>query len=169
MAIEKTKSDLSWEIYKFVRGGFPSRFEQPKSVVKSKTILNKLCEAGSELWLDTGSLSEAREFWTREFTALTTNNTLLNKEIQTGRYDMLIIEAARLLAEYPQISAREKMLEIVFVLNSWRGMRLALKFDAYVSVEEHTDIANDIDQTVEYANRYYAICPQRFTIKIRRM
>ena len=33
-------------------------------------------------------------------------------------------------------------------------------------MEEHTALSDDIDQAVDYARRYYAICPERFIIKI---
>jgi transaldolase len=36
----------------------------------------------------------------------------------------------------------------------------------FVSVEEHTDLANDVARAVEYARRYHAICPKRFIVKI---
>jgi transaldolase len=49
---------------------------------------------GSELWLDTGDITAAGALWTGEFSALTTNNTLLNKEIQTGVYDASTINAS---------------------------------------------------------------------------
>jgi transaldolase len=39
-------------------------------------------------------------------------------------------------------------------------------FGARVSVELHPALADDIDQTVHYAERYYAVCPERFIIKI---
>ena len=104
--------------------------------------------------------------WTREFTALTTNNTLLNKEVQTGTYDDLISEAADLLSGFEDLTEREVMLEIAFILNATHGLRLVEQFDAYVSVEEHTDLANDVERAVEYARRYYAICPERFYVKI---
>lgn len=48
-------------------------------------------QIGTELWLDTGSIADIEKCWTREFSALTTNNTLLNKEVQTGQYDILIL------------------------------------------------------------------------------
>jgi len=166
MAIKKTHSDLRWEIFKFIRGSFPPSFGKSKDQFKSTGIWQKLRETGSELWLDTGSISETKEHWTKEFSALTTNNTLLNKEIKTGWYDMLITEAARILTEYPQMSTQERKLEIAFILNAWHGLRLVHKFDAYVSVEEHTDLAYDVDLAIEYAQRYYEICPQRFIIKI---
>src|SRR6266571_882045 len=40
---------------------------------------DKLRSVGTDLWLDTGNLEEARSLWTREFTSLTTNNTLANQ------------------------------------------------------------------------------------------
>ncbi len=61
---------------------------------------------------------------------------------------------------------KKKMLEIAFILNAWHALRLVEKFDAYVSVEEHTSLAHDPERAVDYAKRFYAICPQRFIIKI---
>jgi transaldolase len=46
----------------------------------------------TRLWLDTGDIDEAKKLWCSEFEALTTNNTLLNKEIQKGIYDGLVHE-----------------------------------------------------------------------------
>ena len=104
--------------------------------------------------------------WTQEFSALTTNNTLLNKEVQTGRYNSLVSKAAQILAAYPQLTEQERMLEFAFILNAWHALRLVEKFDAYVSVEEHTALANDVEQAIDYAKRFYAVCPERFIIKI---
>src|SRR5947208_16089147 len=56
-----------------------------------------LRDLGTALWLDTGDLEEARSLWTRQYSNLTTNNTLVNKEVQKGTYDALIPEAARAL------------------------------------------------------------------------
>ena len=55
---------------------------------------------------------------------------------------------------------------MAFILNATHGLRLVERFDAHVSVEEHTDLAHDLEQSVEYARRYYAICPERFYVKI---
>jgi transaldolase len=55
---------------------------------------------------------------------------------------------------------------MAFILNATHALRLVEQFDAYVSVEEHTDLAHDLEQSVEYARRYYAICPERFYVKI---
>jgi transaldolase len=40
------------------------------------------------------------------------------------------------------------------------------RFDAFVSVELHTDLAADVERTVAYGKRYFAICPERFYVKV---
>lgn len=60
---------------------------------------------GTELWLDTGDIDAAAGLWTREFTALTTNNTLLNKEVQKGIYDGVIQDPAGSSTTAPGTSA----------------------------------------------------------------
>ena len=121
---------------------------------------------GSELWFDTGDLAGAEKLWTREFSALTTNNTLLNKEVQTGYYDEFIQQARTVLAAFPDLDERTFRLEMAFVLNARHALRLVERFDAYVSVEEHTDLAHDVDLAVAYALRYHRVCPERFIVKI---
>lgn len=160
------KSDVSREIHDFVKGTFSPHFGQLNGSFKTDPIWRRLCKLDSELWLDTGSIADAQGLWTQEFSGLTTNNTLLNKEVQTGRYDSLICEAAGILAEFPELSEQERMLEITFILNAWHALRLVEKFDAYVSVEEHTALAHDVERATDYARRYYATCPERFIIKI---
>ncbi len=166
MNTNKSKSDLSRDIHDFVKDGFQPRFGQLRDGFKTNPLWCRLCELGSELWLDTGSISDSEKLWTQEFSALTTNNTLLNREVQTGRYDSLILQAAHLLNEYPQLTEHQRMLEIAFILNARHALKLVEKFDAYVSVEEHTALAHDVDQAVNCARRYHAICPERFIIKI---
>jgi transaldolase len=166
MGAKKTESDINWEIHEFVTAGFKPHFGRLKQTFRTDPLWSRLRELGSELWLDTGSIEDAQKFWTQEFSALTTNNTLLNKEVQTGRYDSLIAEANQMLTASGEISEEERMLEIAFILNAWHGLRLVEKFDAYVSVEEHTILAHDPKRAVDYAKRFYAICPQRFIIKI---
>jgi len=166
MRAEKNQSDISRKVHAFVTKGFSHRFGQLKERFGKNPLWGRLRQIGSELWLDTGSIDDAHRFWTQEFSALTTNNTLLNKEIQTGRYDSLVAEAARMLGGRPLLSPHQQMLEIAFILNAWHGLRLVKEFDAYVSVEEHTDLADDVQSAVDYARRYYDICPQRFIIKI---
>lgn len=179
MDIEKSKSRLLRDVQEFVKRDFSPRFNQLKEGFKTDPLWSRFCELGSELWLDTGSIEDAQQLWAQEFSALTTNNTLLNKEVQTGQYDSLISEASQMLTAYPELLEHQSQgtalnglkptfggLELAFILNAYHGLRLVEKFDAYVSVEEHTAIAHDLEQAVDYARRFYAICPERFIIKI---
>ncbi len=118
---------------------------------------------GTELWLDTGDMDAAESLWIDEFTALTTNNTLLNNEIQKGIYDELIQKAGELLTD---LSMEERIMEIAFILNAHHGLNLVHRFGGYVSVELHTASARDIAMTLHYARRFHKISPDRFIIKI---
>ena len=158
---------LSEIVHAFVREGFTHRFGEPKIRGKTDPEWLKLREAGSRLWLDTGDIDEATKLWAAEFDALTTNNTLLNKEIQKGIYDDLVAKAARIVLDAaPKISQQDLILEIAFILNAHHALRLVDKFDAFVSVELHTDLAGDVARTVAYGKRYFAICPERFYVKV---
>lgn len=147
-------------IHDFVR-----RSCQPKPAAPAPADAEwaKLHATGSRLWLDTGDIDEAGKLWNSSFDALTTNNTLLNKEIQKGIYDKLMAEAAGILGN---LDPQTKVLEIAFILNAHHALRLVERFDAYVSVELHTDLSNDVARTVAYGKRYFAICPERFIVKV---
>ncbi len=122
--------------------------------------------AGTEPWLDTGDMDEAARLWSHEFTALTTNNSLLNKEIQKGLYDDWIPSAAAAVrADHPGIGVEELILEIAFALNARHGLRLVERFGAYVSVELHTDLAHDVERSLSYGRRYAALC-DKFIVKV---
>jgi transaldolase len=166
MKTTTTKSELHQNVHDLVTRDFSPHFDNRREEFGTNPIWARLRELGTELWLDSGSIDNIDKVWTREFTALTTNNTLLNREIQTGRYDSLIREASRALDQYTDLSKQEKILEITFILNARHGLRLVEKFDAYVSVEEHTDLAGDVEAAVDYGRRYHAICPERFIVKI---
>jgi transaldolase len=166
MCAVKTKSGLESQLRKFIKEDFSPHFNQLKTGFPTKPVWSKLSQVGSQLWLDSGNIGDIEKFWTQEFSAVTVNNTLLNKEIQSGRYDSLIPEIMNVLNSYPKLSEKQTILEINFVLNCWHGLRLVEKFDAYVSLEEHTDIAGDVEQAVDYAKRFYEICPERFFVKI---
>ncbi|MCL3780039.1 transaldolase [Prolixibacteraceae bacterium JC049] len=122
-----------------------------------------LSDCGTELWLDTGDMDEAEKNWTSEMTALTTNNTLINNEIQKGIYDDFIVEAKEIVKDLP---LKEQIVEIAFILNARHGLRLAQRFGGMVSVELHTDTAHDYDAIVDYGLRYHAICPTQFIVKV---
>ena len=119
---------------------------------------------GTTLWLDTGDLDEADELWCTEFSGLTTNNTLLNREVQKGTYDELVSEVWRELQG--TLERRQAVMELAFVLNAVHALRLVARFGCRVSVELHTNVANDVQATLEYARRYHAISPEKFIIKV---
>ncbi|MCY2924196.1 MAG: hypothetical protein NT031_01945, partial [Planctomycetota bacterium] len=147
----------------FVLQGFDAR--SPRPAAPTHPLWARMRQLGTELWLDTGSIKEAAELWTREFAALTTNNTLLNREVQSGAYDRLVVEADGLLQRYDLLPQRRK-LEMAFILNAYHALRLVERFDAKVSVEEHTDLAFDAQAAVAYGHRFHDICPSRFIVKL---
>lgn len=130
---------------------------------KADPFWQALRDTGTELWLDTGDIEEAEANWSGEMTALTTNNTLLNNEIQKGIYDVFISEAKHILYDLPLES---KIKEISFMLNARHGLRLATKFGGFVSVELHTDTAHDVKSIEYYGKRYHEICPDQFIVKV---
>ncbi len=152
---------------RLAREGFKAHFGKAGFKVPKGNHWKPLREAGTRLWLDTGDIDQAKQLWNDCFSALTTNNTLLNKEIQKGIYDEKIGVWAREFREAdPAITDQRLVLEIAFVLNAYHALRLVELFDANVSVELHTALANDVDATVEYGKRYYEICPERFYVKV---
>lgn len=130
---------------------------------KKDPFWESLTDTGTELWLDTGDMDEAEANWSAEMSALTTNNTLLNNEIQKGIYDIFITEAKSIVRDLPP---EERVKEIAFIVNARHGLRLALKFGGNVSVELHTDTAHDIKAIQYYGQRLHDICPEQFLIKV---
>jgi transaldolase len=130
---------------------------------KSDPFWQSLSDTGTELWLDTGDMEEAETNWSAEMAALTTNNSLLNNEIQKGIYDIFISEAKSVVRDLPQ---EERVKEIAFILNARHALRLASKFGGYVSVELHTDTAHDIKAIQNYGRRFHDICPEQFIVKV---
>lgn len=156
------KEQLLMELAQDVKN-VPSRVPPPDG----NAALEKLNQLGTQLWLDTGNLEEASKLWRKEMSALTTNNTLANQVVQTGVMDALISNAAKRIRDIePTVSEDELILDIVFVVNCQIAQRLVGAFDALVSVELHPAVAHDIDKTVRYAQRYYAVNPDRFIVKI---
>lgn len=130
---------------------------------KQDPFWESLRKTGTELWLDTGNMEEAEANWSAEMSALTTNNTLLNNEIQKGIYDVFISEAKSIVRDLP---LEEKVKEIAFIINARHGLRLASKFGGLVSVELHTDTAHDIKAIEYWGKRLHEICPDQFIIKV---
>jgi len=139
--------------------------EQP--VFQSDPIMARFKETGTELWVDTGNLEKAQSIWKTEFTALTTNNTLANQVVQTGVMDEVIGQTVFRLKEVaPGLSEEERVTEIGFVINCRIALRLVSSFKTRVSVELHPAMSRNIERTLDYARRYYRVCPKYFTIKI---
>jgi len=154
-------------VYEISRRGFTHEFGKPKIAVNHSAVWQRVHNLGTRLWLDTGDIDEAERLWCQQFEALTTNNTLLNKEVQKGIYDELVKSTISELKKTAcGIDQKQLVLEIAFVLNAYHGLRLVELFDAHVSVELHTDFGNNIELSVAYAKRYYQICPERFYIKV---
>jgi transaldolase len=120
-----------------------------------------------QLWLDTGDLEEAAALWSPQLGGLTTNNTLVNAEVQTGDFDDLIRRTgAELRTAAPGLAEEELVREVGFVVNSRVALRLVERFDVPVSVELHPALANDVEASVRFGRRYFAVCPERFLIKL---
>lgn len=130
---------------------------------KADPFWTSLRKTGTEIWIDTGDVKDAESNWSEEMSALTTNNTIINKEIQKGIYDNFIAEVSELVKDLPE---ENKVQEIAFILNARHGLLLASRFGGYVSVELHTDIAHDIEAIVKYGKRYHEICPDQFVVKV---
>jgi transaldolase len=163
----KPSPAVTQSLHEMIREGFQPRFGALRESFPASPLWAAVRATGTSIWLDTGDLDAARKLWTREMEGLTTNNTLLNAEIQKGIYDGAIPEVAnRVRAASPRISREELILEIAFALNALHGLKLVEAFDCKVSVELHTALADDLEATVAYARRYHAICPERFIVKI---
>ncbi len=133
----------------------------------SEELWQNMRAAGTSLWLDTGDVDAIRALWTQEFVALTTNNTLLNKEVQKGIYDGLVPDAAMAIRGADSNIGDDLLVqEIAFVLNAVHGLKLVSTFDADVSVELHTNRAFDPEASYQYGKRFFAICPERFIVKV---
>nr|WP_293181639.1 transaldolase family protein [Nannocystis sp.] len=139
------------------------RDRSQRIAARSSPFWSGLTETGTELWLDTGDIDAAGQLWCDEFSALTTNNTLLNKEVQKGTYDAFISETARQLTD---LDERQRVIEVAFVLNAVHALRLVDRFDSRVSVELHTAMADDVESAVFYGKRYFHLCPEHFIVKV---
>lgn len=164
MSITRT---IAQEIHSIVRADFHHEFGRAKTGLIDQPIWQAVRDTGTRLWLDTGDIDTACDLWCRQFQAVTTNNTLLNREVQKGIYDDLIGSVSAALRQFAyDMDEQQFLYELTFVLNARHALRLVEMLDANVSVELHTDFGNDVDMSVEYGRRYYAICPERFYVKV---
>jgi len=139
--------------------------DQP--VFQSDPTMARFKETGTELWVDTGDLEKAQSIWKSEFTALTTNNTLANQVVQTGVMDEVIHQTISRLNEVASgLTEEEQVTEVGFVINCRIALRLVRAFKTKVSIELHPSMSRNIGRTLDYARRYYRVCPEYFIVKI---
>ena len=139
--------------------------DQP--VFQSDPTMARFKETGTELWVDTGDLEKAQSIWKSEFTALTTNNTLANQVVQTGVMDEVIHQTISQLNEVASdLTEEERVTEVGFVINCRIALRLVRAFKTKVSIELHPSMSRNIERTLDYARRYYRVCPEYFIVKI---
>ena len=139
--------------------------DQP--VFQSDPTMARFKETGTELWVDTGDLEKAQSIWKSEFSALTTNNTLANQVVQTGVMDEVIHQTISRLNEVASsLTKEERVTEVGFVINCHIALRLVRAFKTKVSIELHPSMSRNIGRTLDYARRYYRVCPEYFIIKI---
>jgi len=139
--------------------------DQP--VFQSDPTMAQFKETGTELWIDTGDLEKAQSIWKSEFTALTTNNTLANQVVQTGVMDEVIHQTISRLNEVASgLTEEERVTEVGFVINCRIALRLVRAFKTKVSIELHPSMSRNIGRTLDYARRYYRVCPEYFIVKI---
>tara|TARA_R110002073_G_scaffold172563_12_gene329796 strand:+ start:6474 stop:7754 length:1281 start_codon:yes stop_codon:yes gene_type:complete len=117
----------------------------------------------TSLWLDSGDVDSIDSLWCQQFSGVTTNNTLLNNEVQNGAYDELVPQISKLVGNVPD---DVKVREIGFALNLCHALKLVQQFSCNVSVELHTDVAHDSEATMAYARRCHDLCPEFFIVKI---
>jgi len=161
-----TSAQLVETVKTLARQGFRARGAATDRDWEESTHWQELRQLGTRLWLDTGDLEGASQHWTAEFEALTTNNTLLNREVQKGIYDDFIAESLSSAGPLRDLDRRQRTIELALILNARHGLKLVERFDAWVSVELHTDLADDLEHTVWYGRRLFDIYPERFIIKV---
>jgi transaldolase len=138
-----------------------------RPVFQSDPTMARFKKTGTELWVDTGDLEKAQSVWKSEFTALTTNNTLANQVVQTGVMDEVIHQTISRLNEVgSDLTEEERVTEVGFVINCRIALRLVRAFKTKVSIELHPSMSRNIGRTLDYARRYYRVCPEYFIIKI---
>jgi transaldolase len=165
--LDRDATKLEREVHTLALEGFRPRYGELTEAFPSEPVWAALRALGTRLWLDTGDLEEARRLWRREFSNLTTNNTLANREVQKGLFDDAIHRAGeRLRGAAPDIGHEELVREVGFIVNAKLSLTLVETFDATVSVELHPGMAHDVESSVRYGRRYFALCPERFLIKV---
>jgi transaldolase len=64
------------------------------------------------------------------------------------------------------LTKEERVTEVGFVINCHIALRLVRAFKTKVSIELHPSMSRNIGRTLDYARRYYRVCPEYFIVKI---
>jgi transaldolase len=160
--------ELTSSVAAFVHAHAATDEYPPEPRTEPTDAFAALARSGTTLWIDTGDIAAARPlFGPSACLGVTTNNTLLAKEVASGRLDTLVGPAGALLAQFPDLTPAQLKLELAFILNATHGLRLTAAFpDADVSCELHTDLADDMEASVAYGQRLHDICPDHFVVKV---
>ena len=117
--VPRPDSKLATAVADFCRRDYTPPPADLRSSMPSSDLWRAVRSTGTTLWLDSGDVRAIEKLWTQEFSALTTNNTLLNREVQKGIYDTLVPEAAAMIkAADPDTPESRLVLEVAFVLNA---------------------------------------------------
>ena len=144
----KINARLAETVHQFLRSKFNPHFGQLPGVLGSSPAWSATRAAGSELWLDTGDMDEIAGLWSaigrndQQHAAEPGNPERSLRPVHPGggrRAPALCAWTQSGIAwRWPSCST------------GGTGCRLVEKFDAHVSVEEHTDLAGDVEETLEY-------------------
>jgi len=133
----------------------------------------KLRDAGTRLWLDhRATWTKPPSSGTRPSTRWTTNNTLLNKEIQKGIYGPISSPRLRASSSTPRprssaVRSDPRKSFFILKLSSTGLASSSISFNAFVSVELHTDLSNDVERTVRLRqNATSRVYPEKFYVKV---
>lgn len=157
----KPGSELSEKIAHFIRDSIDLDSRPP--AVEASSLWTRINQVNTSLWLDSGNFDSLSAVWSDSYQGVTTNNTLINAEVQRGTYDDLIAQASGLVES---LEDRDRIRELAFILNARHALRLVERFRCQVSIELHTDLAHDVEATVTYARRCHEICPEFFIVKV---
>jgi len=128
---------------------------------RSDPIWRELRDRGSRIWLR-GCDKKAAEIWSSDMEAICSDTHELGKAVGRGEHRSLIVEASHLLKGLP---SEERTLEIAFIVNARRAIRLSKQFAAKVSVEV-PPLPGGAGEMEQYGRRLYQICPEHILLAL---
>lgn len=129
-------------------------------------LWRRLCDMGTELWLDSCDPSAIEAVWAPEFTGLAINSHELARHVRGGGADRLIARAGEVVGQLSLLSARQREAEIGFMVCAHQGLKLSRRFGTRVSVPTPGDLDADADATTDYALRLHEVSDGRFIVEL---